>query len=274
MRGAYTVGVLTAIEEHYGLKKVDIVTGSSAGIGTLVFYIAGNLPTVYNIWAEELCSKKFLSARNVFRGKPFLDIDYLVDVLYKKTLDPKKVRESKTKLIIPLLNEKTGAVSYFDNYSGHDIFELMRASMAIPLAYGKTVKLNGEPYMDAGSVNPLPLDHPEIKNSRKIIILTKNENPPSWPIKRMYEEVMTLGKSKIVRNALKNKERVYKEQMDNLEGDVIIRPTHVMDGLDNNQLLLQDSILSGYKDALNNEDLRSFIEELRFSDKRDFYFDQ
>jgi predicted patatin/cPLA2 family phospholipase len=39
-------------------------------------------------------------------------------------------------------------VEFFSNKSGLDIFEIIRATMAMPLAYGKKIKLNDDEYCD------------------------------------------------------------------------------------------------------------------------------
>ena len=134
MRGAYALGAIDALYSHFGLKKIDYATGSSGSIATLSYYIAGQFYPGYNIWSNELPHHRFLSLRNILKGYPMLDIDYLIDEIFKKkiSLNKKKVNESKAKLFVPLTNTKTGEAEYFNNKTDADFFEILRATMAAP----------------------------------------------------------------------------------------------------------------------------------------------
>jgi len=124
---------------------------------------------------DKLCiNKNFLSPWNPLKGMPLVNIDYLIDVFKTKTaLSSEKIHAAKTKIIAPLTNSSTGQVEYFDNRHGVDFMEVLRAETAMPLLYGKNVIISNDKYFDGGSSDPLPLDHPDIISSKKIIILTR-----------------------------------------------------------------------------------------------------
>ena len=175
MRGAYALGAIDALYSHFGLKSVDYMTGSSASAATLAYYAAGQFYPGYYIWSNELPSPKFLSFRNILKCRPFFDIDYLVDEVFKKRipLNENKVKASRMRLIVPLTNAETGDAEYFNNRTKFDFFEILRAAMAMPFAYNHTVKIGEKAYLDGALTDPLPINIPQIRESRKIIILTK-----------------------------------------------------------------------------------------------------
>lgn len=94
MRGTYSLGAINALYSYFGLKKVDYVTGSSAGIAPLAYYTAGQFYSSYRIYKREISNHKPLSLKNVFRGLPILDVDYLIDEIFKKIipLNEKKLK--------------------------------------------------------------------------------------------------------------------------------------------------------------------------------------
>ena len=102
MRVAYSLGALGALYSHFGLRQVDYVTGSSSSLGLLAYYTAGQLYPGYYAWPKELSNYKLLSLRNLFRGKPIIDVDYLIDEIYKKKipLSEKKIKASKIKFFV------------------------------------------------------------------------------------------------------------------------------------------------------------------------------
>lgn len=280
MRVAYALGALGALYSHFGLKKVDYVTGCSSSLGLLAYYVAGQLYPGYHQWPQQIQSKKLLSLFNLLRDKPIIDIDYLIDEVYKNQipLNEKKIKNSKIKFFVPLVNAKTGKLKYFDNRTNEDFFEVLRAGMAMQIGYGKTVRINNIDYFDAGSLNPLPIDIPQIKKSKKIIILTKKKGKDKghwsddffiWLFKRHF----TPEAYKV----LKNHGKIYKkkvEQISQLEsrGDIVIRPQKHFSRYSNNKETLKKLMDIGYKDASNNMKIIELIDQLKKTKRASFYF--
>ncbi len=87
---------------------------------------------------------------NLFRFWKIIDIDYLVDEVFKKhkpTLNLDEVYSSRTDFLIPALNTKTGKMRYFSNKDKHfyaqnreGIIDAVKASMKVPLASGFSPK--------------------------------------------------------------------------------------------------------------------------------------
>ncbi|MBN1645840.1 patatin-like phospholipase family protein [Candidatus Woesearchaeota archaeon] len=288
MRGAYAYGVIKALHDYYGLKRVDVATGSSASIGTLSYYVAGQFKQGSRIWEEELKCQRFLGLQNLARKRPVLDIDYAVDVIIKQKvpLDLDKIRKSMTKFIVPLTNVKTGKVKYYDNrsfFKHHKkelFFEVLRAAMAVPFAYGKTVNIDGIKYFDGSYSDPLPINHPYVKNTQRIIILT---DPLNYDFNYFrYEDMLDYAfKKKIPQGVYKsvlNKLKVFKQRFDEVVDliggdDIIIFPRKELPLLENSKRQLNKSIKQGYEDAKRHGLLKLFIQDLKKSKRAGYYFD-
>lgn len=277
MRGAYALGAIDALYSYFGLKEVDFATGSSASIATLAYYVAGQFYPGYYIWPNELPNYRFLSFRNILNGYPFLNVDYVIDEIFKKRipLNENKVKESKTKLIIPLTNFETGKAEYFDNRTKFDFFEILRAVMAAPFIYNKSIRINGSEYFDGSFGDPLPIDLPGIKDSRKIIILTKPRNNDMSTINISDNLMLMLFKLKFKSAAyesLKLNSILYQKRLNEIKkleakGDIVIYPSKKISRFDNKAESIKNSIEQGYKDAVSNQNLIRLMKKLKTKEK-------
>ena len=148
MACSYNAGVLIGLINKYRTFKPDIVIGGSGGAGISAYYISRQKKSLKNIWLNLLSDRKFI---NPFRFWKIINVDYLIDEIFKKQdpLDLDKVCFSKIKYFIATTNNKTGKVKYFSNKKKSNILEALRASMAIPIVYGKTVEIDGDRYCDS-----------------------------------------------------------------------------------------------------------------------------
>ncbi len=285
LRGAYALGAIDALYSHFGLKRADVVTGSSGSIGTLIYYAGGQFYPGFYIWPENLPDSRFLSPKNILRGEPFLNIDFLVDDIVKKSpkrLDMSRVLDSEVELIVPLTDAETGEAVYLSNknaFNGLNPWEVLKASMAEPIAYRRSIRLNGRGYLDGAYSDPLPVEHESIRAARKIIILTKS---PDYPLERGLLETFSLYMlkpflTKQVYEKVRNHKRLYKEKLAKINelemnGDIVIRPSQRFSKLDNSREKIEEAIREGRKDALSNEQLSGLLESLKDSEKSGFYF--
>lgn len=287
MRGAYALGAVDALYSHFGLKRVDTVTGSSASVGTLTYFTSGQFYPAMNLWINELSNGRFLSFTNIFKKRPILDIDYLIDEVYKYKipLDIDKLFSSKTELIVPLTNVQTGEVRYVsskDRFSGFDPWNVLKASMAIPVAYGKTPIIGGETYFDSAYGNCIPFDIPTLEDSLKIIILTRN-SPPKLDINELNPEKVPIphfglfhGK---LREQMKKSELKFLHKLKIIEqlksqGHIVIQPQIMLPRFDNSKRNLERCIEEGRKDVINNYGIQELIKRLKSSSKAKFYFEE
>ena len=99
MSCSYSVGAIFGLMEKFNLIKPDIVIGSSGSTGTLAYYVAGQYNSIKNIWENLLSTDEFISFS---RFKKIIDIDYLIDNIFKKQdkLDTDAIYQSKINFLI------------------------------------------------------------------------------------------------------------------------------------------------------------------------------
>jgi predicted patatin/cPLA2 family phospholipase len=285
MRGAYSAAVLEEIRNFYGLKSVDVATGNSAGVGSLAFYVAGN-DCFTGFWEGVVTRSEFMSFSNIVRKGRYVDVDYATGNLMGNewALDTDAMMNSETDMFVNATDTVTGEPKYFSNRDGFEgcpPIEVLRACMAVPypLVYGKKVSLNGTYYVDGGYSDPLPIDHPAMDGTRQIIILTASKDYPSkdnysdWLLSRFFKRSFS-GK---LYESLKRQSELYREKLSMAEemrkdGAIVIRPDVNLSRTDNSRKNIRNVIELGRRDAQTNMELANYMDTLRQSDRRDFYF--
>jgi hypothetical protein len=134
MKAAFSAGVLTALYRH-GVTAADMVLGTSSSSATAAYFAAGQISDIEKIW-KDVADPKFISYKNLFRGEPIFDINYLIhDVLQKQEpLDTEKVLMSNSGYYIPLHNFETGTTMLFSNRQPimrRRFWDLMRLALTI-----------------------------------------------------------------------------------------------------------------------------------------------
>lgn len=276
MRGAYVLGVMDALQAHYGItpNDFDALLGVSASAGTLANFSSGELYKGYEIWSKQLASKKFISFSNILSGRPYMDVDYVVDTVFKQLvpLSTENVVASPSKVIVPLLRVGTGEVVFFDlREHPSDIFEILRAAMSAPIAYNKTVLIEGVEYADAHFSTPLPLDCKHLNNTRRIIILTKPiEYAPSGlgvAAKSVYAKFFcpsTVYHSLQRENETRNR-AMHRVEESRESGDIILAPKYMPKTLDNSSATVLSFVKQGYTDAVESGELADLMSRYKHS---------
>jgi predicted patatin/cPLA2 family phospholipase len=178
MRGVYSGGVLVAMEE-LGLTDVfDEVYCESAGAVNACYFLAGQGAYGIKIYFEDLPSLKFV---NPFRYGTLIDVDYAIDVIVKiaKPLDTERVLKSPTHLYIAVTNALTGKSRIVDvKREDVPLLTLLKATGAIVPLYNHAVDIGGQPYVDGGIADPIPI-HAAIEAdcTHVLVLLTR---PPVY----------------------------------------------------------------------------------------------
>jgi predicted patatin/cPLA2 family phospholipase len=141
MRCAYSAGALRALAQELGITTPDLFISVSGSVGNMFYYLAGQSEDGWHIWNEYLPSPKFIS----YFPLPTIDIDYLVDTVFKKDfpLDESRLAGLSTTWLVPVADLETGTTRFIKSDAWFDPYEVMRAAKAIPLLYRKSVRLGG-----------------------------------------------------------------------------------------------------------------------------------
>jgi len=263
---SWSVGAVLGLAEKFKFKNPDILVAGSGSAGTGAYFCSGQLRSIENIWGNLLSSKKFLSFARI--GK-IMDIDFLIDEIFKKAdpLDVSKLQNSKINFQIAATNAKTGKVKFFSDFRKFDIFEILRASKALPVFYGKKVKVKKEKFSDGrfSSRVDLLLQRAIFFGAEKIIAI--NVSGSYLPGKILFDFYNSL-KNKIKRQEFfaKNLRRVKNFQMPSHIDFLELKPRKEKLNLKpflNCQKNLQKNIAAGRAEVFENKNLEKFFEKMK-----------
>jgi predicted patatin/cPLA2 family phospholipase len=261
MAACYVAGVTYALARNFNSFKPDIIIGGSGSTGTLSYYVAGQTESIKNIWLNLLCNKRFI---NPFRFWRVMDIDYLIDNIFKKEdpLNAEKIYQSQIEYLIASTNHKTGILEYFSNIRKEDVFESMRASMAMPVAFNKYVRINHKEYCDTDVSSSVKLNIEKALNlgAKKIIVVSVDDLHISKFTDFFYNLWLKKQSRKFLRKYFLEEKESY-DIPDNI--DIIrLQPKKKLKlgTLGNNKNALQEIFYQGYNDTIMNEELKDFLQ--------------
>ena len=273
LRASYGVGVVKALIEKYHITSVDMAIATSGSAGTLAYYAARQFDSIINIWTNLLSTWKFVSFRNVLFGNPILNVDYLIDVVFKQQdrLDIEALKSGPTELVIPVTNYNTGEAEYFSNRDAVDFFEVLRATKAIEIFYGKSVEIAGQKYVDGALSVPIGITKALAAGATDIIVIStrpKGFKRSHSTFERFITRLFTGGCPEGLKQRIRGYPDTYNSVMDIVGKEIetgernifLIQPqSEVVAGrLDNSREKLIRSVQQGYDDACQRTELSLF----------------
>lgn len=157
MRGVHSAGALLALADLGLNAAFDDVFAESAGAINGCYFLSGQVDLGLSIYLEDLTSRHFF---NPLRFRRILDIPFLIDEIigHRKALDVARVHASPTRLHIALTNARDGAARIIDaRATPHPLLSLLHATAAMVPLYNHPVMLDGQPWVDGGIANPIPI---------------------------------------------------------------------------------------------------------------------
>ena len=273
LRASYGVGVVKALIEEFHITSVDIAVATSGSAGTLAYYVARQFDSIINVWTNLLSTWRFLSLRNILFGNPVLNVDYLIDVVFKQQdrLDVEVLKSQPTELFIPVTNYRTGEERYFSNHDDVDFFEVLRATKAAEISYGRPVKIDGQEYVDGALSVPMGITKAIDAGATDIIVISPN--PKGFIrsrsiLERTITGIFARGFPEGLRRKIESHPVTYNSIMDIIKKEielnerniVLVQPeSRIATGtLGNSRKNLMLTIEQGYADACRHEELKSF----------------
>ena len=173
LRGAFGAGVLDELARQ-GTPAFDDLVAVSSGSPTAIYYATGQAAAGTRIWRHHTHSAQLIAARNLLAGRPIMDIDRLVRVFqHTVQLDHAALAACPSRVWIGLTDCTTGSPRYV-RATPANVFELLRAAMALPVANGRVVPVEGRPAIDGGVAAPIPLRHAlSLHPERTLVVLTR-----------------------------------------------------------------------------------------------------
>ncbi len=150
MRCSYTWGFLCGLEKRFPSQKPDIIISASGWAGSASYYLTDQFSELRNIWTKHLANPCFI---NPYRIYEIMSIDYAINIVLRKKepLHVWNLLQCTTDWYIPITQVSDKNPIYFSQKNikkGEDIFDLLMATMSIPLVYGKEKTFYGKKYID------------------------------------------------------------------------------------------------------------------------------
>jgi len=264
MKCSYTVGALVALLEKFGFEDPSLMIAGSGSSGTASYFIAGQFYDMVCAWANALSNKDML---NFLRWRP-LGVDHLIDDIFKKEyeIEIQKLRQSLSLLMIPATDYDTAEIKHFCPQNGKgDFFEMLKATMAMPIAYRKVIEIMGARYCDTYISSRVELNiEKALQMGAKQVLAVDLYNPDSksnkffnlWKELRLFSPVF---RAQYDRNVAHQNE--LKEQYEDDPRVLILKPIDPLetDTLDNDKWHLRSSIVHGHRETVESEELERFL---------------
>ncbi len=264
MRCAYSAGALIALVEKYNLTEPHVVIGSSGSAGTVAYFVTKQYDFIKKIWLNLLSTKEFISLWRVWN---IIDLDYLAETIFNKKakLNINLLKNTSIKYFIEVRNLENGLIEYYSNDSYYDIRKILIASKTMPLVSNKTVRINGNRYMDGFMGTNI---NKSINKARDvgadIVILIDNSSIIKSKIEfillRIYA-LFTPGHIKVILknylyNDKKNKTIVEDKNI------IYIKPRHGLYAsmFNNSKIRLKKTYQMGYDDVIASNELKKLLQ--------------
>lgn len=180
LRGAFVAGACFALAD-LRISQFDLALAVSASVPTLAYFLAGQCREGREVWENYLCDKKFIRYSNVlwmlgddYRYYPLIDLHYLIYQVFRDRFPLKvdRLLSSRTEAYFVATDSETSRSHYF-RPDKDNIYQVMRACMALPGAVPEKTLINGHFYVDGGIADPVPITKAlELGADRLLVILT------------------------------------------------------------------------------------------------------
>lgn len=172
LRGAFTAGVL----EEFCRRGVhfDRIYATSAGAPSAAYSIAGQIEDAIHIWEHRTHGSQLVSPAHLFKKRTLMDIEGLIDLFRDEIpLATEALDNAKTQMFVAVTNCITGRAEHI-RISSRNALPLLNATMALPFAYGRVIRIDGMPYIDGGLADAIPLQ-PALANPEDevTVVLTR-----------------------------------------------------------------------------------------------------
>lgn len=157
LRGAFCAGALEALD-RLGYPRPTQVFATSAGAPSAAYLGTGQIQRAVQLWENRTHADHLVSPWHWFKRRPLMDIDKLVDCFRAHpALDVVRFDDPQQHTFITVTHCETARPRHL-RMTQRNAFDLLTAGMALPLAYGRTVELDGDAYIDGGITDSIPIE--------------------------------------------------------------------------------------------------------------------
>jgi predicted patatin/cPLA2 family phospholipase len=181
LRGAFCAGALEALD-RMGYPRPARVFATSAGAPSAAYLGTGQIDRAVQLWENRTHAHHLVSPWHWVKRRPLMDIDKLVDCFRSPpALDVARFDDPSQDIFITVTDCETAHARHI-RMTKANAFDLLTAGMALPLAYGRTVELEGRAYIDGGITDSIPIERAlSDAPGQVLVVLTR---PPGYAKRR------------------------------------------------------------------------------------------
>lgn len=186
-RATYSTGMIGVLDELGLTDCFDAVYGSSAGALNGAWLLCGRARQAMDGWTEPGVMRRVMDSRRAVRGKPVVDLDYLINELYTHLLPidfaavlahpialhalATRAADGRSVDLAPLIDDVDS------------LKDALRATSCLPVMAGPPVLLaDGRLYLDGGVAEPIPIRTALSDGaSHALVLRTRRADEPSEP---------------------------------------------------------------------------------------------
>jgi len=148
-KGAYQMGALKAMEEHFEKGEIAALSSASIGVINAFAFANGMVDRGIELWKNLMKGQKRTFITSILKG------DYLQESIKKLSGQGKRI---DSPFLFPLLYANGRKLKYADlsNEPPEDYQKFLQASVALPMT-NKAVELHGEKLYDGALVDNIPV---------------------------------------------------------------------------------------------------------------------
>ena len=155
MSGAFTGGVVCALDQSGFSKCFDTIYAYSSGAPTAAYLMAGDTVRGSSIYKQDITGFRFFQPWKPYR---WMNMEYFEHVLrHIKPLNVESIRSSATLMKIQVTDVDRGESHVFTNRGSVDIIRLMCASCVVP-GFTSPIDIHGQRYCDGGIIDFLSIE--------------------------------------------------------------------------------------------------------------------
>jgi predicted patatin/cPLA2 family phospholipase len=157
LRSVASCGSAAALNSLNLTNAFDTVYGSSSGAVNAAYFLARQAALGVTVYTEDVNNKRFL---NFLRVGKMMDLEFFFNEIVKgrKKHNFEAFVQHPTELKILAADRDTAETVWFSSKDASiDIYDAMKASCALPVVYGRTVRVGGRNCIDGFIKEPMPL---------------------------------------------------------------------------------------------------------------------
>jgi predicted patatin/cPLA2 family phospholipase len=175
LRAVASCGAVAALNALDLTNAFDTVYGGSSGAVNAAYFLSRQAALGVTVYLEEANTKRFL---NLCRFNKMLDLEFLFhEIIFKrKKHDCTTFINHPTEFKVVTTDLDTTETVWFSSKDkGINIYDAMKASCALPLIYGRGVKVDGRRCIDGFIKEPMPVLTPlEMDYTDILVMLSRN----------------------------------------------------------------------------------------------------